>query len=55
MSLPECASRILGVVEQFRLRSIDLPEVASPITTDDLGVVCYQVVLPPEGTSVRQP
>ena len=46
MSLPECANRVRDIVEQFRLRSVDLPSAPSPITPDDLGVVCYQVVVP---------
>ena len=49
MSLPECADRILGIVEQFRLRPVELPDAPSPITPDDLGVVCYQVILPTGG------
>ena len=49
MSLPECANRIRDIVEQFRLRPVDLPDAPSPITADDLGVVCYQVVLPARG------
>ena len=48
MSLLECANRVLAVVEQFRLRPVALPAPPSPITTGDLGVVCYQVVLPQE-------
>ena len=46
MSLLDCADRIRGIVEHPRLRPIALPEAPSPITTGDLGVVCYQVVLP---------
>lgn len=46
LSLPECAQRILEIVEEFRLRPVALPEAPSPITPDDLGVVCYQVVIP---------
>ena len=46
MSLLDCANRIRDIVEQLRLRPIALPEAPSPITTGDLGVVCYQVVLP---------
>ena len=37
MSLPECANRILGIVDQFRLRPVELPEAPSPIKPDDLG------------------
>ena len=46
ISLHDCANRILGVVERFRLRPVTLSETPAPITPDDLGVVCYQVVLP---------
>ena len=46
MSLLECADRVRDVVERFRLRPVALPEQPSPITEDDLGVVCYQVVVP---------
>ena len=46
MSLVECADRIVAVVAQFRLRPVALPRPSPPITADDLGVVCYQVVLP---------
>ena len=49
MSLPECANRIRDIVAQFRLRPVELPAAPSPITPDDLGVVCYQVVLPAGG------
>ena len=49
MSLPDCANRILGVVERFRLRPVTLPEAPAPITPDDLGVVYYQVVLATHG------
>ena len=49
MSLPDCANRILGVVERFRLRPVTLPEPPAPIAPDDLGVVCYQVVLSAHG------
>ena len=45
MSLLECAHRVLAVVEQFRLRPVALPDPSPTITEDDLGVVCYQVVL----------
>ena len=49
MSLHDCAGRVLRVVERFRLRPVTLPEAPAPITPDDLGVVCYQVVLPADG------
>ncbi len=46
MSLANCAGGILEIVERFRLRPVPAPPPASPITPDDLGVVCYQVVMP---------
>ena len=45
MSLPDCARRIIDIVNQFGLRPVPLPRAPEPITEDDLGVVCYQVVL----------
>ncbi len=46
MSLPDCARRIVEVVEAFGLRPVQASELPVAITEDDLGVVCYQVVLP---------
>ena len=46
MSVADCARRIIEVVERFGLRPVETPEAPEPITEDDLGVVCYQVVLP---------
>ncbi len=46
MSVADCARRIIDVVARFGLRPIEAPRVPDPITEDDLGVVCYQVVLP---------
>ncbi len=46
MSVPDCARRITDIVQQFGLRPVPLPKAPEPITEDDLGVVCYQVVLP---------
>ena len=46
MSVGDCARRIVEVVAQFGLRPVQAPRVPEPITEDDLGVVCYQVVLP---------
>jgi hypothetical protein len=47
ISKDEAAARIVSVVEQFGLRPVDPPPLASPITADDLGVVCWMGVLPP--------
>ena len=46
MSVGDCARRIVDVVAQFGLRPVPPPRAPEPITEDDLGVVCYQVVLP---------
>ena len=46
MSVGDCARRIVEVVTQFGLRPVPAPRAPDPITEDDLGVVCYQVVLP---------
>ena len=46
MSVTDCARRIIGIVERFGLRPAEAPQAPEPISEDDLGVVCYQVVLP---------
>ena len=46
MSVADCARRIIEVVGRFGLRPVEAPRAPEPITEDDLGVVCYQVVLP---------
>ena len=46
MSVTDCARRIIEVVERFGLRPVVAPQAPEPIGEDDLGVVCYQVVLP---------
>ncbi len=46
MSTPDCIARIVEVVNRFGLRPVDVPELSEPIGEGDLGVVCYQVVLP---------
>ena len=46
MSVADCARRIIEVVAQFGLRVVELPQAPEPITEDDLGVVCYQIVQP---------
>ena len=46
MSVTDCARRITEVVERFGLRPVEAPQAPEPIGEDDLGVVCYQVVLP---------
>ena len=46
MSVTDCARRIVEVVANFGLRPVEALRAPEPITEDDLGVVCYQVVLP---------
>ena len=46
MSVTDCARRIIEVVTRFGLRPVQAPQAPEPIAEDDLGVVCYQVVLP---------
>ena len=46
MSVADCARRIIEVVERFGLRPVEAPQAPEPISEDDLGVVCYQVVVP---------
>ena len=53
MSVADCARRIMEVVAQFGLRVVELPQAPDPITEEDLGVVCYQVVAPSRIQEVR--
>ena len=46
MSVADCARRIVEVVAKFGLRPIQVQQAPEPITEDELGVVCYQVILP---------
>ena len=46
MSVADCARRIVEVVARFGLRPVETPQAPESITEEDLGVVCYQVVLP---------
>ncbi len=46
MSEADCARRVVEVVARFGLRPVPTPQAPDPITEDDLGVVCYQVVVP---------
>ena len=46
MSATDGARRIVEVVARFGLRPVEAPQVPEPIGEDDLGVVCYQVVMP---------
>lgn len=46
VTVAECAHRIVEVVGSFGLRPVTPPPAPQPISKEDLGVVCYQVVLP---------
>ena len=46
MSVADCARRIMAVAVRFGLRPVEAPQAPEPITEEDLGVVCYQVILP---------
>ncbi len=46
MTIAETAARILEIVKDFGLAPVAPPTPPTPITADDLGVVCYQVILP---------
>ena len=46
LSVAECASRIVETVQSFGLQPVKAPPNRRPIGKEDLGVVCYQVVLP---------
>ena len=46
MSVTDCARRIIEVVLRFGLPPVEAPQAPESITEEDLGVVCYQVVLP---------
>lgn len=45
MSVADSSRRIVGIVKEFGLRPLTACQTPIEITEDDLGVVCYQVVL----------
>jgi hypothetical protein len=45
ISREEAARRIIEVVESFGLREVEPPPLLEQITEDDVGVVCWMVVL----------
>ncbi len=48
LSVSEAAEEIASAVQRHGLRPMQVPdEPESEITPDDVGVVCYQIVLPP--------
>ncbi len=47
ITLDEAAVEIVSVVADFGLRGVRAPDLAVPITSDELGVVCWMAVLGP--------
>ena len=47
LDLYECAGKIIHVVKKFGLVPMETRKIPERINKDDVGVVCYQVVLPP--------
>lgn len=47
ISRDDAARQIVDVVESFGLQPVEPPPARQPITEDDIGVVCWMVVLPP--------
>ena len=46
MSASKCARKIAKIVERYGLRPVEMLKPSEPITEDDLGVVCFQIVSP---------
>ncbi|MGH2703705.1 MAG: hypothetical protein ACRDJ4_01000 [Actinomycetota bacterium] len=46
ISRNEAAERIVKVVEEFGLQTVEPPPPLEPITEEDVGVVCWMAVLP---------
>jgi len=46
LTIIQCAESILNIIQSFGLEAVTPPPVPQPISKEDLGVVCYQVVLP---------
>ena len=44
---------LIDTVERFGIRPVAAPKAPTPITEDDVGVVCYRVVLPGGGKEDR--
>jgi superfamily II DNA or RNA helicase len=47
LTLDQAAAQIVAVVDELGLRGVEPPTPATPVTVDDLGVVCWMAVLPP--------
>ena len=48
LTIDQAAAAIVAVVEQFGLQPVEEPALPQRVTTDELGVVCWIAVLPPE-------
>ncbi len=48
MSRDDAARQIVDVVASFGLQPVEPPPPLDPITEDEVGVVCWMIVLPPE-------
>jgi hypothetical protein len=46
LSRDEGACRVVEVVKEFGLQPVEPPPALSPITADDVGVVCWMAVRP---------
>jgi hypothetical protein len=51
LSRDDAATSVIALVEEFGLRPVDPLPRPEAITVDDLGVVCWMAVLPPNGQS----
>lgn len=49
ISRDDAARQIVEVVASFGLQPVEPPPPLDPITEDDVGVVCWMIVLPPPG------
>lgn len=47
ISRDTAAAEVIGVIDTFGLRPVEPPPHPRPIEAEDLGVVCWMVVLPP--------
>ncbi len=47
ISRDDAARQIVDVVRSFGLQPVEPPPLLDPITEDDVGVVCWMIVLPP--------
>lgn len=50
MTITQCANKILETVNDFGLAPVKPPEPPKPITKNDIGVLCYQIVTPEPNT-----